>query len=347
MNPQPLDRCRFVETDLADTCKRFDELIATQRCLHINKTSTRAGLEVYAVMDSNCFHAPSGQRPCVKAHTPLLRLIARSANQRNTLPMHFTAQFESHDAQLLEFDRGRIEQGRSIAKPGRTVAVAPMYAKVGGADLNTDHVKVVFRRGDALARVAVEVKICAWKGRDGKRYRDRVFLSVAVPPRAAVEESDPATVTSGTVAREKPKQQQTVRVSDDSPIQVFVSHCRRDLSFARRLIEDLNGRVENLKCWIDELELQPSDPFPEKIAAALRSADYVVVVLSEAAVRSRWVLAELNTALERNLSGDSTTVVPVVIESCDIPELLRSRIYADFRESYESGLNQLVKVFHP
>ncbi len=91
--------------------------------------------------------------------------------------------------------------------------------------------------------------------------------------------------------------------------------------------------------------MKAGDSIVAGVSQGLKDTDYLVVVLSQASVKSKWVEAELNAALMNELSGKGTTVLPVLKETCDIPPLLKDRVYADFRTSYEAGLGALLSVF--
>jgi hypothetical protein len=56
------------------------------------------------------------------------------------------------------------------------------------------------------------------------------------------------------------------------------------------------------------------------------------------------VREELNSALMDQISGKGSAVLPVLIEDCDIPPLLRSRLNADFRGDFEAGISKLLAV---
>ncbi len=124
---------------------------------------------------------------------------------------------------------------------------------------------------------------------------------------------------------------------------VFVSHSSKDKPFVRRLLEDL--KKQRLKIWFDERELKPGDSIVQGISEGLKASDYLMIVLSKASVQSKWVTAELNSALYSELSGKGTVVVPVLIEDCQIPMLLQDRIYADFRADYKTAYSKLISVF--
>lgn len=132
------------------------------------------------------------------------------------------------------------------------------------------------------------------------------------------------------------------RQSDESGQsgRVFISHSSQDKPFVRRLVADLIRA--DLKVWIDERELKVGDSIVANIEEGLKDTDYLVIVLSEHSVQSRWVRAELDAALMNELSGRGTVVLPVRIDDCEIPPLLEPRVFADFRDDYDAGLAQLL-----
>ncbi len=131
---------------------------------------------------------------------------------------------------------------------------------------------------------------------------------------------------------------------EPKPVRAFVSHSGKDKKFVRKLLNDLKQR--DLNVWFDERELGVGDSIVEGISGGLQDTDYLIVVLSEASVQSRWVGAELNAAMMQELSGKGTVVLPALIEDCDIPVLLRDRVYADFRKSYKVGLSAIFRVLN-
>ena len=88
-------------------------------------------------------------------------------------------------------------------------------------------------------------------------------------------------------------------------------------------------------------ELDALLPYRGVDVSSLKEADYLVIVLSQASVSSRWVELELNAALTNQISGKGV-VLPVLLEDCEMPMLLRDRLYADFRTDFNVGLQALV-----
>jgi CheY-like chemotaxis protein len=120
---------------------------------------------------------------------------------------------------------------------------------------------------------------------------------------------------------------------------VFVSYSSTDRAFAEQLTSQLKDR--GLRVWYDGWEIVAGDSIVQKVQEGLSSSDCLIVVLSPASVASRWVREELSVALMRQLSGQDIFVIPVLKEECDIPPLLRSRKYVDYRTHPEARLNEL------
>jgi hypothetical protein len=124
---------------------------------------------------------------------------------------------------------------------------------------------------------------------------------------------------------------------------VFISHSGKDKQFVRKLVSHL--RSYNIEISFVEKELKIGDSIVEGISEELNEAGYLIIILSKNSANSPWVQAELNTAIMDQLSGKGIVVLPVLIEDCNIPTLLRDRVYADFRRDFAIGLEALMEVF--
>jgi hypothetical protein len=123
--------------------------------------------------------------------------------------------------------------------------------------------------------------------------------------------------------------------------QVFLSHSSADKSFVTRLAVDL--RSKDIPVWFDRWELKVGDSLSSKIADGINESGWLAVVLSKQSVSSSWVKKELNAALARELQEKNVFVLPIIMEDCDIPLFLLDKVYADFKESYQHGLDVLLK----
>lgn len=101
----------------------------------------------------------------------------------------------------------------------------------------------------------------------------------------------------------------------------FVCHSSAD---KKRFVELFAAalRALGIDAWYDDWEIHPGDSIVQKIEAGLCKADAFVIVLSPASVSSAWVRQELDVGVIRRLS-DSMRLIPVVLEECEVPMLLR------------------------
>lgn len=90
--------------------------------------------------------------------------------------------------------------------------------------------------------------------------------------------------------------------------------------------------IAGVRVWIDEAELGIGDSLIEKISEGVSSVDFLAVVLSPDAVASRWVQKEVEIAMNREISGRSLTVLPLLYKNCKLPLFLEGKVYADFTE---------------
>lgn len=123
---------------------------------------------------------------------------------------------------------------------------------------------------------------------------------------------------------------------------VFVSYSHRDRVIADRMARSLSGL--GVDVWIDQWEIRPGDSLIEKINEGLNDKDILLLLLSSASVASSWVQKELSSALMEELARRKVVVVPVLIETCELPPLIADKKYTDFRVDYEAGLRELMSA---
>src|SRR5215469_9422426 len=123
---------------------------------------------------------------------------------------------------------------------------------------------------------------------------------------------------------------------------VFVSHSHADNTFSRKLVKSLTDA--GLKVWYDEESLGAGH-LAEIIERELGQADTYIIVLSPAALASPWVQDERQAAWDLRREGKLRYFIPVVIEDCELPLLLRGMHRVEFfRETYEDGITHLLKL---
>jgi hypothetical protein len=108
---------------------------------------------------------------------------------------------------------------------------------------------------------------------------------------------------------------------------VFLSHSSNDKLTAQKLASDL--RNLGLGVWIDSERIKYGQSIPKAIEDGLRLSVAVLVLVSEAFLRSRWCRAEYEPLLSTEIDSGRTLIIPVLLESCEMPLMLRSKRYCD------------------
>ena len=121
-------------------------------------------------------------------------------------------------------------------------------------------------------------------------------------------------------------------------LKIFISHSAKDKTLADRLAGDL--RSAGVEVWYDSDEIVVGDTIVEKIAQGAH-CDSMIILLSPDAVASWMVKQELAMFLSEEHRRGHAVILPALYKDCEIPPLLLSRRYADFRESYENGFSDL------
>jgi hypothetical protein len=107
---------------------------------------------------------------------------------------------------------------------------------------------------------------------------------------------------------------------------IFISYARADKQFVRRLYSELQRF--KVRGFMDETDLAAGADLSRKLRETVEHADAVVVVLSEEAAKSRWVMAEIGLAQSFNKA-----VIPVLAPRASydlsVPEQLVDTIVID------------------
>ncbi len=101
------------------------------------------------------------------------------------------------------------------------------------------------------------------------------------------------------------------------PVEVFLSHSAKDRRFLKRLAAVL--RSHGLSAWFSEHGVLGAAQWHDEIGAALARCDWMIVILSPAAIASRWVKREVTHAIEEpRFDG---RIIPLRISVCEAKDL--------------------------
>src|SRR5262245_41422873 len=91
----------------------------------------------------------------------------------------------------------------------------------------------------------------------------------------------------------------------------FLSHSSNDKFVAQKLTVDL--RNLGIGVWIDSERIKYGQSIPRAIEDGLRHSDAVLVLVSEAFLRSRWCRAEYEPILSAEIDSARIMVIPVLL----------------------------------
>jgi uncharacterized protein YjbI with pentapeptide repeats len=134
----------------------------------------------------------------------------------------------------------------------------------------------------------------------------------------------------------------------------FISYCSNDLHFVKKLHADLQD--EGVRCWYAPETLRVGEDIRTRIVEAIRGHARVIVVLSEASIRSEWVQFEVRTALDLESPKSPTILVPICIDGAverPVPDWVNAirkiRLIGNFLDwsdtaRYRSALRRLLEA---
>jgi len=75
-------------------------------------------------------------------------------------------------------------------------------------------------------------------------------------------------------------------------VRIFISHSHEDKQAVQRITARLAAAGHDV--WVDSLKLRPGDNIQRKIEEGLKTADALVIVVSNNSFRSKWVQQEFS-----------------------------------------------------
>jgi tetratricopeptide (TPR) repeat protein len=122
---------------------------------------------------------------------------------------------------------------------------------------------------------------------------------------------------------------------EEARFDVFLSHQHADSVRVERIALELKNRY-GLRVWLDKWETGPG-PLHDQCVRGVEQSRYVLLVVSEAALRSSWVAAEQDWA--RVLDPQGRNIVPLLFDDVPLPPDLAALLWKDFRDSSKDSEN--------
>jgi hypothetical protein len=123
----------------------------------------------------------------------------------------------------------------------------------------------------------------------------------------------------------------------------FICHCSADKYFADLLVKILE--YHRVEYWYDGSDIELGKKYKDEISQGLKIADYLVVVLSENSLSSKWVPRELGEFLTGKPNGH---VIPLLLSPVSVDEVfdgLREYQAVLFYKNMLDGFRVLLSFF--
>lgn len=122
--------------------------------------------------------------------------------------------------------------------------------------------------------------------------------------------------------------------------QVFLAYPSEQKELAKNIAHDL--KENGVKVWLDENELKPGDSISNKISNALKESQWVIYIPPENGSPNRWIEKEIKLAKESEKNRQRSFIIPIKTLAGTIPDFLKDRMWVDFSEDYQSGIQTLL-----
>ncbi|MCA9931516.1 MAG: SUMF1/EgtB/PvdO family nonheme iron enzyme, partial [Anaerolineales bacterium] len=129
-----------------------------------------------------------------------------------------------------------------------------------------------------------------------------------------------------------------------NPRQIFISHVHQDAAFAERLAADLQAHGWDI--WMAPDSIQPGEKWVEAINRGLEESGVFVLVVTENAINSRWVVSETNVAIGME-HREELRLFMLAKESVNAPPLWQAYQHIAMHSNYDRGFNQLLRALDP
>ena len=126
-------------------------------------------------------------------------------------------------------------------------------------------------------------------------------------------------------------------------MKIFLSHTSDDKKDVSRIYKILKSRGHIP--WLDKENISLGESIVDGINKGIETSDIVLVFLSRKYVESNWCRNEWQASFFDQVNRGGVIIVPILLEKCQIPQLLRDKKYLDFRnrEDYENNVANLIR----
>lgn len=123
---------------------------------------------------------------------------------------------------------------------------------------------------------------------------------------------------------------------------IFISYSSKDKFIAEKIYSLLSKN--GYEVWWDVNEVLVGHDITDKVYEGLMTSKFLIIILTHNSVKSKWVAQELNYVKTKEIEKGGVSILPLKFDDCEIPASISTKRWADFRESFSSGANELLKA---
>lgn len=123
---------------------------------------------------------------------------------------------------------------------------------------------------------------------------------------------------------------------------IFLSYASPDEQYAQMIRDALTRH--NLLTIVDPFSLSAGDSIFGSITKAIAASDFMIILVSPDALKSDWMLREMETLTALEWQQRAITVIPVKVRPCVVPQYLSRWHALDLTRSLQRGLDRLVSM---
>ena len=130
---------------------------------------------------------------------------------------------------------------------------------------------------------------------------------------------------------------------------IFISYTQTDKEIAEKIaifLEKQKIGNREIKVFYAPWDIKPGHNLINKINEGLTEAKFFALILSPDALNAPWPKAEAAAALHYDPSGYLGRVIPILVKDCQVPPLLRIRVWIDVRDKtkFKSEMERLTSM---
>lgn len=128
-------------------------------------------------------------------------------------------------------------------------------------------------------------------------------------------------------------------------MKIFLSHNSRDKSIVTPIAQSLSNIFGQDNVFFDSWSIQPGDNILDKMEEGLVNTDVFFFFMSKNSLASDMVKLEWQNTLFKKAQQHRVKLVPVLIDSVEVPFLLSQTLFIDIlHNGLETGLKQMIDV---